>query len=238
MTDLDLAEDHEYVTEPGGKPKISVSRIANLIDDGKADGLMRWVRWLADNGQDYEVVRNYKADRGTRVHNHMPLWARGESVEALPDEMGFLDGIAKWRVDSGAVSIEQEQVIVSSRGYGGRFDDISEIDGELWGIDYKTGKVKERACELQHAGYWNADGIAIYDDEGNLTGTRPLPPVTRWACVNPHEDGTYDFIELPKRRRGQKDTPIKELQDAAWHKFCLLLEVFAWLHPTKGVIPA
>lgn len=238
MSDIDLADDHEYVTEVGGKPKISVSRIANLIDDGKTDGLMRWVRWLADNGQDYEVVRNYKADRGTRIHNHMPKWARGEPVEALPDEMGFLDGIAKWRIDSGAISIEQEQIVVSALGYGGRFDDISVINDELWGLDFKTGKVKERACELQHAGYWHADGIAVYDDEGNFTGTRPLPAVTRWACVNPHEDGTYDFIELPKRRRGQSKTPIKELQDATWHKFCLLLEIFAWLHPTKGVTAA
>lgn len=235
MSDIDLAEDHEYVTEVGGKPKISVSRIANLIDDGKADGLMRWAKWLADGGEDYAQVRDYKADRGTRVHNHMSAWAAGEAVEAFADELGFLDAAAKWREESGAVSIEHEQIVISSLGYGGRFDDISLIDGELWGIDYKTGKLKDRQNELQHAGYWNADGIAVYDDEGNLTGTRPLPAVTRWACLKLHDTGEYEFVEYPIRRRGHKNTPIEELQAAAWHKFRLLLEVFAWLHPTKGV---
>lgn len=235
MSDLALTEAHEYVVEPGGKGKISCTRISSLVDDGKADGLMRWAKWLADNGEDYQSVRGYKADRGTRIHKHMTAWSDGEAVEALPDELGFLDAAEKWRNDSGAVSVEHEQVVISSLGYGGRFDDISLIDEELWGIDYKTGKLKDRECELQHAGYWNADGIAVYDEDGNLTGTRPLLPVTRWACVQLHEDGTYLFQEYPKRRRGQKDTPIKELQDAAWHKFRCLLEVFAWLHPTKGV---
>lgn len=234
-TDLELAEDHEYVVEVGGKGKISCTRIAQLVDDGKTDGLMRWAKWLADQGENYVEVRDYKADRGSRVHAHMRSWSRGETVMALPDEMGYLDAAAKWRVESGAISVEFEQIVVSSLGYGGRFDDISEIDGELWGIDYKTGKLKDRECELQHAGYWNADGIALHDETGMLTGIRPLPAVARWACVQLNEDGTYLFQEYPKRRRGQKSMPIKELQDEAWLRFRHLLEHFAWLHPTLGV---
>jgi len=235
MSDLLLTENHEYVTEVGGKPKISCSRIAQLIDDGKTDGLMRWAKWLADQGENYLEVRAYKADRGTRVHDHMPAFARGEAVQAFADELGYLQAAKSWRVESGAVSIESEQIVVSKLGYGGRFDDISIIQDEIWGIDYKTGKLKDRENELQHAGYWNADGIAIYDDEGNFIGTRPLPAVKRWATLGLNEDGTYDFRECPVRRRGQKNTPIEELQAVAWRKFQLLLEIFDWLHPTKGV---
>lgn len=236
MADIDLAKDHEYVCEVGGKPKISVSRIAKLVDDDKTDGLMRWAVWLADQGENYLEVREYKADRGTRVHTHMKAWANGETVQALPDELGFLDAAAKFRIDTGAVTIESEAAVVSAtHGYGGTFDDISEIDGELWGLDWKTGALRDRENELQHAGYWNADGIAIYDDEGNFTGMRPLPAVTRWATVGLRDDGTYDFREAPVRRRGQGKTPIKELQDEAWRQFRGLLDHFAWLHPTKGV---
>lgn len=235
MTDLELALNHEYVVAPGGKPKIAVSRIAQLIDDGKTDGLMRWAKWLADQGEDYLEVREYKADRGTRIHNHMRAWSNGETVEALRDEAGFLDAAYKWRTESGAVSVEFEQIVVSSLGYGGRFDDISLIAGELWGIDYKTGKLKDRENELQHAGYWNADGIAVYDEHGMFTGTRPLPAVTRWATLGLNEDGTYEFRECPVRRRGQGKTSIKTLQDEAWMQFRALLFHFAWLHPTKGI---
>lgn len=236
MSDLELVANHEYVVEIGGKPKISVTRISGLVDDGKTDGLMRWATWLAAQGENYLEVREYKADRGSRIHAHMPAWARGETVQARADELGYLQAAANWRIESGAISIESEQIVLSSLGYGGMFDDISEIEGELWGIDFKSGRLKDRENELQHAGYWNADlGIGVYDEDGMLIGYRPLPDVTRWATLGLKDDGTYDFREAPVRRRGQGKTPIKELQDEAWRQFQALLAHFAWLHPTLGV---
>lgn len=236
MNDLELAENHEYVVTPGGKPRPSVSRIAKLLDDGKTDGLMRWARSLAAEGKDWETERSALGERGTRFHNHMLGWSNGEAAEVRVDEAGLLDAAEKWRADYGVVTLEAEQIVVSSLGYGGRFDEVARIaafGGEACGIDYKTGRLNDRENELQHAGYWNADGIAVYDETGAFIGIRPLPQIKRWFCFQPHDDGTYLFQEYPKRRRGQKDVPIEVLQAAAWDKFCKLLDVYGWLHPTK-----
>jgi hypothetical protein len=240
MNDLELTENHEYVVEVGGKPKISCTRIAHLVDDGKTDVLMRWACRLFGEGKDWETERAALGDRGTRFHNHMLGWSNGEAAEVRVDEAGLLDAAEKWKIDYGVQTIEAEQIVVSSRGYGGRFDEVSAIaafNDDICGIDYKTGRLNDRENELQHAGYWNADGIAVYDENGMFSGVRDLPAVKRWFCFQPHDDGTYLFQEYPKRRRGQKNIPIEVLQDAAWDKFCKLLDVYAWLHPTKGVIP-
>jgi hypothetical protein len=234
VTDLDLAENHEYVFTPGGKPAISVSRIAKLVDDGRSDALSQWARKLALAGENHIQVRDYKGDLGTRVHNHWLSWNKGEGADVQPDEMGYMDAAEKFRNERKPINLLCEGIVVNKRGFGGRFDDVSIIGDEIWGIDVKTGTLRDRENELQHAGYWNSE-LAEYDANGMLIGTSPLPPIKRWACLNLHADGTYHFVEYPKRRRGQKDIPIEVLQQRAWDSFCKLLEVYVWLHPSKAV---
>lgn len=234
MSDLELAAEHDYVIVPGGKPMISVTRISSLLDDGKTEALMNWTRRLAAEGKDYEQERDSRGDLGTRVHAGLDQWNHGLAIDALPDEMGFYDAAEKWKIEYQPTNLLHESIVVNRLGFGGRFDDVSEINGEIWGIDYKTGRLKDRENELQHAGYWHSE-LAVYDDNGMLVGSATLPPITRWASLQLHDDGTYLFQEYPKRRRGQKDIPIKVLQDAAWDKFCKLLDIYVWLHPTKGL---
>ena len=223
---------------------VSVSTIAGLIDDGKADGFAYKARKLALEGLHYQEVWDYRADLGTRVHKHLTAL---EEIEALDDELPYLDAVESWCRDFQPVSLYQERVVLSDLGYGGRFDDVSLLGDvsrlndktltgdELWGIDAKTGKEYERQIEIQHAGYWRADWLAEYDEAGRLTELLPMPKVHRWAGLYLHENGTYDFIPYPKRRRGQRTTPIEVLQDNAFEAFKHLLAVYFWLHPTRGL---
>ena len=124
-------------------------------------------------------------------------------------------------------------------GVGGRFDlagyltPPGEDEPVSFGLDTKTGKVWEKELAIQLAGYFGvAEGMIIWDKDGQAVGLEPMPHVQRWAGLYLNEEAQATLLEAPKRHRGDK-RPREEIQRGAVTTFRHLLEVRLWARPTK-----
>ena len=116
--------------------------------------------------------------------------------------------------------IEQEAIVLSAKGYGGRFDLLFKARtgphaGKTVLCDLKTGRRYALEHTLQLSAYRYASGIASYGPDGELGELRPLPAVNLAAGLYVSEDGSYELIEYPANR-------------SAFRAFCALLEAYQW----------
>lgn len=222
LSDIELADKHKYRL-PNGEIAISVTRLTGLLDDGKAGAFAGAAVKITKAGGDYRAEWAAKAKRGTRVHEHALAWSNGEEIDQAEDEEPYLDALAAFIMDHTPKWLEREVVVLSDRGYGGRLDKIAEIDDEIWLLDYKTGRPYEVEHCLQLNGYAFADGIAEYNEDGNLAKLRPLPEIERAGDVYLHDDGTYELIEYP-------------LGPEPFGLFCHLLDTFKALQGVKAML--
>ena len=213
-TDLQLAAKHKYKL-PNGEVAVNVTAISGLLDDGKSGAFAGAAVKLTKAGKNYRAEWSAKANRGTRVHGHLESFLRGEDIDQQDDEKGFVDALEAFIVDKQPTVIAQEQIVLSNRGYGGRFDLLAEVGGEPALIDLKTGSAYPKEASLQMAAYRYADGIATYDKDGNLATLDPIPEVAWCACLYVREDGTYDLVKYPAN-------------EEAFGIFCSLLEAYKW----------
>jgi hypothetical protein len=213
-TDRQLAEKHKYRL-PSGEIAINVTAISGLMDDGKSGAFAGAAMKLRDQGLNYREVWKAKADRGTRVHGHLESFLRGEDIDQADDEKGFVDALEKFILDYNTKVIAQEEIVLSNLGYGGRFDLIAEINAETALIDLKTGSAYPAEHALQLSAYRFADGMASYDNDGNLTELRRMPPIDWCGCLYVKEDGTYNLDRYP----ADGDT---------FEVFCALLQAYKW----------
>lgn len=195
-TDLQLANKHKYRL-PNGDIAINVTAISGLMDLGKSGAFAGAAVKLTKAGEDYRKVWSAKAQKGTRVHGHMEAWLRGEDVDAIDEDQGCLDALEQFILDHNPEVIEMEQIVLSDTGYGGRFDLIARIGDEVALLDWKSGSPYPVEASLQLSAYRYADGLATYDEDGNLTELRPIPEIDWCACVYVHDDGTYDLRKYP-----------------------------------------
>lgn len=213
-TDQELAHAHKYRL-PNGEVAINVTAISGLMDDGKSGAFAGAAMKLRDQGLNYRTVWKEKADRGTRVHCHLESFLKGEDIDQQEDEAGYVDALEQFIVDVDPLVISQEEIVLSNLGYGGRFDLLAEIDGEVALIDLKTGKEYAVEHTLQLSAYRYADGLATYDEDGNLTELRPMPEIDWCGCLYVREDGTYNLERYPA-------------DDDAFAIFCALLKSYQW----------
>lgn len=215
MSDLDLALNKHKYKLLDGRIAVNVTTISGLLDDGKSGAFAGAAVKLTKEGVNYRDEWNARAERGTRVHGHCESFLRGEDIDCLPSEMGYVDAVELFMVEHVPLVVELEQIALSSKGFGGRFDMIVEIEGENWLLDLKTGKKYAVEHTLQLSAYRFADGLAVFDEEGALTSLRPLPEIDRAGCLYVNEDGTYTLSEYPADL-------------LAFKSFCNLLSVYQW----------
>lgn len=215
-SDLSLAlGKHRYRT-PNGEIAVSVTAISGFIDDGKSAAFAGAAMKL---GPGYRSIWKAKADRGTRVHGHLEKFLTGEDIDQADDEKGFVDALEKFIIEHEPAMVEQEAIVLSDLGYGGRFDllaTLADDDHQSLGlIDLKTGSPYAVEHTLQLSAYRYADGIATYDEDGNLSNLRPLPQIDWTACLYVADDGTYRLVRYPA-------------DETAFRAFCALLEAYKW----------
>lgn len=213
-SDRQLAEKHKYRL-PNGEIAINVTAISGLMDDGKSGAFAGAAMKLRDQGLNYHTVWKAKTDRGTRVHGHLESFLRGEDIDQQDDEKGYVDGLERFILEVHPTLISQEEIVLSDLGYGGRFDLLAEINDEVALIDLKTGKEYPIEHALQLSAYRFADGLATYDQDGNLTELRPIPAIDWCACLYVHEDGTYNLERYPADAE-------------TFAIFCSLLKAYQW----------
>jgi hypothetical protein len=221
----ELADNHVYML-PNGEVGINVTAISGLMDNGKAEGMAGAARYLALNGRDHRAEWDAKRDLGSRVHAHCEAFLRGEGVDCLDGDAGYVDAVESFMADHDPHVLELEEIVLSELGFGGRFDMIvqplqGKYVGETLLVDLKTGKRHFHEHTLQLAAYRYADGIAVYDEDGSILETRPVPIADRTMCLYVGADGSYGLVEYPADR-------------GAFRAFCALLEAYQWTKQTKG----
>lgn len=195
MSDLEAALAHKY--RLNDQPLVNVTAISGLLDDGKSGAFAGAAVKLTKEGLNYRDEWKASGERGTRVHGHVDDFLCGRAIDCLPGDMGFVDAIERFMVERQPYAFETEQIVLSSRGYGGRFDLIVEMEGDTWLLDAKSGKPYPVEHTLQLSAYRFATGIAEYDASGSLIGLRDLPGIDRCGCLYLREDGTYKLTEYP-----------------------------------------
>lgn len=138
-----------------------------------------------------------KAKKGTTVHAVMEAWAKGESYDVPFDCVGFVDALEGFfrAFDPHPILVEATVVRPGELAYGGTLDLIAEIDGEVWLLDAKTGKIRTDVV-LQLAGYSNATNVGLYDGFGRLEHLDPMPRIDRCGVIDLDADGTHRLLPV------------------------------------------
>ncbi len=193
----------------------AIASAERLIEDreaGKADAAVKWLTTLSTSAM----------DRGTRIHAAVESVLRREPADIDPRDADAVSGARAWLNQAvrerGLRVLEVEAFTISeTRGYGGTVDLIAELDGEVWLLDWKTGKSVAwpdgrvySDHRLQLAAYSNADFLADAGDPAR----RPLPPITRHGIIHVTDSGT----RLLDAKVGDRD----------WSAFLACLELHQW----------
>jgi hypothetical protein len=197
VSDKQFSESrHRYRDPRSGERVISVTSIVGAFDasgDKLGAGAGAAVK-LTREGKNYRQVWGDKAKLGTRVHSYASLWIAGQSADVLETDEGHADAFSLFCDEHSPEWLETERAVVSSLGYGGKFDAVVSMDDRWALVDFKTGRPWTVELALQLAGYRYADGMIVYDAEGQAVDVEPMPHIDACAGLYLHEDGTYDLV--------------------------------------------
>ena len=141
----------------------SVTHILDVYPKGF--GFMQWLKDLGNNAD--EVVRR-AAEQGSRIHNVIDMYLRGEIISWANESGNAMYSTEEWLMVAKFVEfwttfkptlIATEESLMSEKlGYGGTIDIVCKIGDKIWLIDTKTGNAIHKSHELQVAAYammWN-----------------------------------------------------------------------------------
>jgi hypothetical protein len=190
------ASKHRYTDPRTGERYIGVTSVVGSFDTGDKLGAGAGAAVkLVKQGIDYRAEWNEKKNLGNRVHGYAQLWIEGRSADVLDSDAPQMNAFRQFINDYKPEWIEVERAVVSSLGYGGRFDAIAYFDGCFWLLDFKTGKPYKFELMLQLAAYRYMDGMIVYDEEGWAKDLEPMPVVDKCAGLYLTADG-YQLVEV------------------------------------------
>jgi hypothetical protein len=175
----------------GEVARSAVENAERLIEDrqaGKVDAAVKYLTTLSTSAM----------DRGSRIHGNIESILRREPFTPDPRDAAAVAGARAWLNqqvrEHGLRPLEVEAFLINETlGYGGTLDLIAELDGEVWLLDWKTGKSVAwpdgsvyADHRLQLAAYAKAGFIARIGDPERY----PLPVVTRFGIVHVTDGGT------------------------------------------------
>jgi hypothetical protein len=135
-------------------------------------------------------TRDKAADVGTRVHALAESVARGVPVELTEEERPFLAAYQAFLAEWQPRYLAAEEMVVSlTHGYGGTFDAIVEMAGDVWMLDTKTSKGVYPETSLQLAAYTFADFIGRPADDKRYS----IPPITAYGVLHLRPEG-YEVV--------------------------------------------
>lgn len=162
--------------------------------------VMKWAEAIAcfHHRAEWDI----KAKRGTTVHAVMEAWANAQSYDVPFDCVGYVDGLQAFfeQFQPDPLYTEQTVIYTGESPYGGTVDLIARIDGEVWLLDAKTGKIREEVVTQLNA-YANATHLGRYDGFGRLEGLDPMPQIDRLGVIDLNDDGTYRLLPVEKNER-------------------------------------
>jgi hypothetical protein len=199
----------------GEVARSAIENAERLVADreaGKVDAAVKYLTTLSSSAM----------DRGSRIHANIESILRRESFTPDPRDADAVAGARAWlnqqAKEHGLRPLEVEAFLIhETLGYGGTLDLIAELDGEVWLLDWKTGKsvatpdgTVYRDHRLQLAAYANAEFIARVNDPVRYA----LPAITRYGLVHVTDGGTrlYEAAVTPRD----------------WIAFRAALNLYAW----------
>lgn len=212
--ELTLAlEGHKYVLPTGDIAAGVTTTLGDTVGSiGKTRGMVASAVRLTKEGKDYQEVWDAKRDRGSRVHEVLEAIAKGQAFTVENDEdKPLVEQLTAWVEKNKPEFLLSEVILLSHHGYGGRCDVLIRLEnpdtGELetWLLDLKTGW-SDISHHFQAAAYAGADGVAVYDDEGYLLGTTPLPKIDKIGALYLNADWPEAKLVEFKRRDGDFET--------------------------------
>lgn len=227
MTDYEAALKHKYRVEADGPYVPGVTTVINILDKPglkwsaskiAAEAMYDRLTSGGSQGRDLDVSfargafdRQWKAKavRGNRVHEVAELWVKGETVDVLDEDAGYVDALENFYKACKPNILFSERVVLNRwREYGGRFDFIGELDGHGLVLgDFKTGGEYPYEVALQAAGYLDCQ-LAEYDEHGSLWGLEVLPPeIVGARTVYLREDGSFK-VSNPFEVVSQEDATL------------------------------
>lgn len=227
VSDLQLSQTkHSYRDPRTGNRWPGVTLIVGNYADGDKVGRMAGAAAkLTREGRNYRAEWNESAERGRRLHVNIADWAEGRQTNLLLTDAPYLNAFSAFLKAKRPEWLESERAIISSLGYGGRFDLIGYWDGLYWLCDVKSGKPYPRELTLQLAGYASADGMIVYDKKGIAVDVEPMPHIDRWCGIYLAENEQCTLIECPFPINGQT---VDQAQKEAVESFRALLTVRQW----------
>ena len=132
------------------------------------------------------------ADLGDSIHVYAEAYMKDEPLPEYPKEAEASIGhLMDWVDKYDPRLIAAEVSMWSDLGYAGTFDLLAEIDGEIWLLDWKTGKGVYEEVGLQLAALHYADKVLA--EEHTI-----LPKATRFGVVHirPDHATLIEFVDM------------------------------------------
>ena len=179
----------------------AIENAERLIADREAGKVEAAVKYLT-------TLSTSAMDRGSRIHANIEQILRHEPLTVDERDEAAVAGARAWlnqqATEHGLRPLEVEAYLIhETLGYGGTLDLIAEIEGEVWLLDWKTGKSVAwpdgkvySDHRLQLAAYANAEFIARPADGHKYE----LPAVTRYGIVHVTDGGTRLYEAMVTER--------------------------------------
>jgi hypothetical protein len=198
VSDRRYAESKHRYTDPRTRERvIGVTTVIGCFDSGNKLQAGAYAAYnLAQEGKHFRTEWDAKRDLGTRVHSYVDLWMNGRAAEVQASDEMHMDHFADFCREEKPEWIAAERPVVSSLGYGGRFDGIGYFRDAFYLVDLKTGKQYPKELAMQLAAYRYCDGMILYDEKGWARDLEEMPHVDRCAGLYLTEDG-WDLVEVP-----------------------------------------
>lgn len=137
---------------------IAVPRVTNILSTCMHnDGLMYWANYLGFKHQGYKEVLNQAADYGTKVHEALEHYIKGEPFDASTP-LNPIQAFENWWKQvstNNQVKVLGQEFSLTCPWYGGTYDMLLEINGKPWLVDFKTSNHIRVSYCLQLAAYRN-----------------------------------------------------------------------------------
>lgn len=175
--------DERFYTKDGEVFYPSVTTVLDAYPKGYG-----FVQWLKDNGTNADEVVKRAAEQGSRIHDAIDRYLRGEELQwtaegnyNLDEWMMILKFVEFWSTYKPEILANEETIVSEKEKIGGTIDLVCKIGDEIWLIDYKTGNAIHHSHELQLSAYRTLWNEAYPTKQITRSGIMHLKAMTRGA---------------------------------------------------------
>jgi hypothetical protein len=242
---LERSSNHLYRWS-GGSWLPGVTSVIKKVD--KSEVLIRWAKGVTADAAlaDLPLLSTMVADKGpavakayltahatglndaaknlgTQVHAAAEAMARGQDPGLMPEHVLYVDAYRRFLDERQPKFKSLEHYVANlTEGYGGTFDFIAVIDGEMTLCDVKTGKAHYVETRLQLSALGHAEFLGIPGD------------ATRYAL--PHFDQYAVLHVRPEAYERGYQLYRVDINGSDWDAFRGALAIYRWdrQRPSKG----